>query len=101
MFENFMLNVHVPFKLSNFCRIDYCVFSKQVHWAVVSEQDRDELRATMAMWGTLHCAEDRVSKTSGGVLLPARFSERLLVLAAIIRARSDSTSSLATPGLLR
>jgi hypothetical protein len=75
-----------------------CARSKQTNWAGGSEKDREDLRAVVAGFGTLHFVSDRVTAKGGSVLLPARFSERLLVLAALVRARSESCSLLATPG---
>ena len=62
-----------------------------------SEKDRSDLRAVVACRGTLHMALNRVTSSSM-VLLPRRFSERLLVLAALIRVRCDATLLTATPG---
>jgi len=72
--------------------------SKQAKWRGGEEKDREDLRAVVAGFGTLHFVSDRVTAKGGSVLLPARFSERLLVLAALVRARSESCSLLATPG---
>ena len=71
--------------------------SKKMRHAVGSEKDREELHVTTACWGTLHCTPERVTYR-GRVFLPKLFSERLLVLAALIRARSDTSSLAATPG---
>ena len=73
------------------------VCSEKANHAIGSERDREKLRNVVDRWGTLHWAGDRGTK-SGRVLLPARFSERLLVLSALIRARSDTASLGATPG---
>jgi hypothetical protein len=72
------------------------VCSKKSNHAIGTERDRESLRGVVERWGTLHCVQD--GTRSGRVLLPARFSERLLVLAALIRAQSDKPSAVATPG---
>ena len=72
------------------------VCSEKSNHAIGTARDRESLREVVDRWGTLHCVQD--GTRSGRVLLPARFSERLLVLAALIRAISDNPSAVATPG---